>query len=62
MQREPQGQLCQMIHVRLFAALLDVVQSLHLEKRVPSCIWLHGSDLGAKASSELALNEVTVPR
>lgn len=29
LQREPQGQLRQMIHVRLFASLLDVVQSFH---------------------------------
>lgn len=29
LQREPQGQLHQMIHVGLFAPLLDIVQSLH---------------------------------
>lgn len=35
LQRKPQGQLSQMIHVGLFASLLDVVQGFHLERRAP---------------------------
>lgn len=49
LQREPQGQLSQMIHVRLFASLLDVIQSFHLERRAPPYIWLHSPDPGARA-------------
>lgn len=40
LQREPQGQLGQVTHVGLFASLLDIVQSFHLERTAPARICL----------------------